>query len=158
MSSNVDKISVYVKEIMRILDIKKTEDNEDTPNRVAKMLDEELFINRNNHNIEALDSQMKVFKANNHNMVEVDDINVFSMCSHHWLPFFGKCSVSYIPNEYVIGLSKIPRVIEYFSNNSWSKIFCDLLFSSILLLRLQLRGLLNTGHYLPGIHIHGYHH
>ncbi|MFN8155548.1 MAG: GTP cyclohydrolase I FolE [Bacteroidia bacterium] len=55
------------------------------------------------------------FREDYQQMVIVKDIELYSLCEHHMLPFFGKAHVAYIPNQYIVGLSKIPRVVDAFS-------------------------------------------
>ncbi|HEY3488949.1 MAG TPA: GTP cyclohydrolase I FolE [Candidatus Deferrimicrobiaceae bacterium] len=59
--------------------------------------------------------QKAVFHEQYDEMVLVKDIDIFSMCEHHMLPFFGKCHVAYIPKNKIVGLSKIPRVVELYA-------------------------------------------
>ena len=83
-----------------------------TPTRVAKAW--EFFSRGYNQNIDDIINGA-IFNEDAKDMVIVRDIEFFSLCEHHLLPFFGKAHVGYIPNGKVIGLSKIPRIIDMFS-------------------------------------------
>lgn len=83
-----------------------------TPERVAKAL-QYLTHGYDLNPAEILKSAM--FTEDYSQMVLVKDIEVYSMCEHHMLPFFGKAHVAYIPNGKIVGLSKIPRVVDAFA-------------------------------------------
>jgi GTP cyclohydrolase I len=83
-----------------------------TPQRVAKAL-HFLTMGYNQNACQIINSAK--FKEDYKQMVLVKDIDLYSMCEHHMLPFFGKAHVAYIPNGYITGLSKIARVVEAFS-------------------------------------------
>jgi GTP cyclohydrolase IA len=83
-----------------------------TPDRMEKSL---LYLTKGyNHNPEEV-LQGAMFDVTYDEMVIVKDIEMFSLCEHHLLPFFGKVHVAYVPNGKVIGLSKIPRLVDIFS-------------------------------------------
>ena len=83
-----------------------------TPERVAKALQ---FLTHGYDLDAAAVLQSAMFEEEYSQMVVVKDIEVYSMCEHHMLPFFGKAHVAYIPNGRIVGLSKIPRVIDIFA-------------------------------------------
>ena len=83
-----------------------------TPERVAKAL---RFLTQGyQQDIEEVFNGA-LYSVKYDEMVVVRDIDFFSLCEHHLLPFYGKCHVAYIPNDRVVGLSKIPRLVEVFS-------------------------------------------
>jgi GTP cyclohydrolase I len=84
----------------------------DTPKRVKKAW--EFMCNGYNKNAQEI-IQKALFTTTNDEMVVVKDIEFYSMCEHHMLPIIGKVHVAYIPNGKVIGLSKIPRVVDVFA-------------------------------------------
>ena len=83
-----------------------------TPNRVARMFDE-LTAGYNIDPVALINGA--IFSVDYDEMVVVKDIDFHSLCEHHMLPFYGKAHVAYIPNGKVVGLSKIPRIVEMFA-------------------------------------------
>ena len=107
------KLSYHYKEILKIIgENENREGLEKTPLRVAKAM-QFLLQGYNQDPVAILKSAL--FKEDYKQMVIVKDIELYSMCEHHMLPFFGKAHVAYIPNGYITGLSKIARVVEAFS-------------------------------------------
>lgn len=83
-----------------------------TPERAAKAM---LFLTQGYKQDASHILRSAMFKEDYSEMVIVKDIELYSLCEHHMLPFFGKAHVAYIPNGYIVGLSKIPRVVDVFA-------------------------------------------
>lgn len=83
-----------------------------TPERAAKAIS---FLTKGYEEDPVAILKSALFKEDYNEMVIVKDIELYSLCEHHILPFFGKAHVAYIPNGHIVGLSKIPRLIDVFS-------------------------------------------
>ncbi len=108
-----DKIEKATKDILEAIgeDIHR-EGLIKTPHRVAKAY-KYLFSGYEQNGIEILKSA--IFKTSNSEMVIVKNIEFYSMCEHHMLPIIGQAHIAYIPNGFVTGLSKLPRVVDVFA-------------------------------------------
>lgn len=108
-----EKISNYYSDILTQLgEDKNREGLLKTPERVAKALQ---FLTHGSSLDPAAILQSAMFTDEYKQMVIVKDIEVYSLCEHHLLPFIGKAHVAYIPNGHIVGLSKIPRVVDAFA-------------------------------------------
>lgn len=108
-----EDLAGHYSEIIRLVGEDVTREGlEKTPLRVAKAM-QFLLQGYNMNPADILNSAR--FKEDYRQMVVVKDIDLFSMCEHHMLPFVGKAHVAYIPNHYITGLSKIARVVEAYA-------------------------------------------
>ena len=99
----LEQLAQHYREVLTLLgEDPEREGLEKTPMRVAKAMHEVL--------------RQALFKEDYSQMVIVKDIDFFSLCEHHMIPFYGKVHVAYIPNGYITGLSKIARVVDIYSH------------------------------------------
>jgi GTP cyclohydrolase I len=110
----MDKIEVHFREIMQILGLDLKDDSlQGTPRRVAKMYVKEVFSGLNPKN----QPHARLFenKYNYDQMLVEKEITFYSLCEHHFVPIYGKAHVAYFSSGKVIGLSKINRIVQYYS-------------------------------------------
>ncbi len=107
------QLASHCKEILRLLGEDVTREGLlKTPERVARSMQ---FLTKGYQEDPSAIIESAMFQEEYRQMVVVKDIELYSMCEHHMLPFYGKAHVAYIPNGYITGLSKIARVVESFA-------------------------------------------
>ncbi len=112
-AESIDRIASHYKDVIEAIgENPERQGLQKTPERVAKAL--QFLTHGYDLNPEEILSGA-MFEEEYSQMVVVKDIEVYSMCEHHMLPFFGKAHIAYIPNGHIVGLSKIPRVVDAFA-------------------------------------------
>lgn len=112
--TKIELIEKHFRHIMEIMGLDLTDDSlKGTPKRVAKMYIKEIFSGLDPKNKPAITLFDNKYKYNQ--MLVEKDITVFSNCEHHFVPIYGKAHVAYISSGKVIGLSKLNRIVEYYS-------------------------------------------
>lgn len=110
----IAKITTSFTEIMQTLGLDLSNDSlKETPKRLAKMYVKEIFSGLNPDNFPKITSIENTLKYNE--MITIRDISIISVCEHHFVTIDGKATISYIPKNRVIGLSKINRIAKFFS-------------------------------------------
>ncbi|SVB35499.1 uncharacterized protein METZ01_LOCUS188353 [marine metagenome] len=113
MTNNYDRLESLTKELLELIgeDVSR-EGLLKTPSRVAKSWD--YFSQGYRNKVDDVINDA-IFNESSKDMIVVRDIEFFSLCEHHMIPFFGRAHVGYIPDGKIIGLSKIPRIVDMFS-------------------------------------------
>ncbi len=107
------KLTAHYKSILKLIgEDPEREGLQKTPLRVAKAL--QFLVQGYNFDPQGI-IKSAMFKESYKEMVLLKDIELYSMCEHHILPFFGKAHIAYIPNQYITGLSKIARIVDAFA-------------------------------------------
>jgi GTP cyclohydrolase I len=109
-----DEIADFLRDMLPNEDWGKP-DMVDTPMRWAKMMAELGRQPEMNFNFTVFDN------PGNDEMVLVRDVHFASLCAHHLLPFYGKCHLAYLPGKKIVGLSKIPRLVQHIAKGTWTQ-------------------------------------
>lgn len=114
-AEKIRRIEYHFSEIMNVLGLDLSDDSlRGTPRRVAKMYVQEIFSGLDPHN--KPDISLFENKYGYRQMLVEKDITLYSNCEHHFVPIIGKAHVAYFPHDYVIGLSKINRLVQYYAS------------------------------------------
>lgn len=110
----IDAIANHFSSIMKILDLDLNDDSlKDTPRRVAKMYVEEIFEGLDNSKIPNIKKFENSFDYKG--IILEKNISLFSLCEHHFVPIIGKAHIGYFANKKIVGLSKLNRIVNFFS-------------------------------------------
>ena len=112
-SPNLKKIADLTRQLL--VELGEDPDREglcDTPQRVARAL---AFLTSGYHATPTQVINRASFQSHVNNMIILRDVEVYSLCEHHLLPFFGRCHIGYIPSKKIIGISKIARIVDTFA-------------------------------------------
>ena len=111
--ASTERIKMNYEEILNLVgEDKSREGLLKTPERASKAM---KFLTEGYEKDPKQILQSAMFEEDYNEMVIVKDIELYSLCEHHLLPFFGKAHIAYIPNGYIVGLSKLPRIVDVFS-------------------------------------------
>lgn len=139
--------NIYHNLIVAIEENPAREGLQKTPHRAAKAL--QFLTQGYKTNLDNI-IRGALFTSDNSEMVLVQDIELFSLCEHHLLPIIGKCHVAYIPNGKIIGLSKIPRIVDMFARRLQVQ---ENLTTQIAECVLQVTGALGVGVVIEAEHL-----
>ncbi|MDR1973279.1 MAG: GTP cyclohydrolase I FolE [Bacteroidales bacterium] len=113
VNDKTEKIASHYEELLGLIGEDISRDGlSKTPLRVAKAM--QFFTQGYEQDADAI-IKSAIFESDYKQMVIVKDIEIYSLCEHHLIPFFGKAHVAYVPNGHIVGLSKIPRVVDVFA-------------------------------------------
>lgn len=112
--TRMHQIAKHMVSIIKLLKLNLNNDSlSNTPQRIAKMYVEEIFLGLDYLNFPKIAIIKNTMQISD--VITIQDINVTSICEHHFIVFNGKATVSYIPNKCIIGLSKINKIVQFFS-------------------------------------------
>ena len=110
---NTERVKKIIKELLiEIGENPEREGLQKTPERVVKSLQ---FLTKGYTITPEQVINNAIFESEANNMIIVRDIEIYSLCEHHMLPFYGRCHIGYIPNDKVLGVSKLCRIVEVFA-------------------------------------------